>query len=225
MVCLIALVLIVSTHASSHERGGRDTSAPAETICITNDFAVAIEYPNFLVSILARLAGIHTDSLKFVEWDTRTPSRSSFLLYLTDEDEHRWFEIASDSTFPSFVKLPLEDRTLLGPSALRFFGNALQFFRDTTRDTLRATFEYGTDTLGAKVFRLPGSKNSNSLVTTHGYLETWNKTTGEEYNTAEVSAETRDGYTAFRNINIFLKKKKVTMRLNSACIRVMKGKY
>jgi hypothetical protein len=205
--------------------GGRDTTGSAETICIISDFAVDIEYPNFLVSILAHLSGVHTDSLKFVEWDIRTPSSSSFLLQLTDKDEHRWFEIASDSMFPSFVKLPLEDRTLLGPGALRFFSNALQFFRDTMTDTLRTTFEYGNDTLGANVFRLSGSKDTNSLVTTHAYLETWNKRTGEEYNTAEVTAETRDGYTAFRNIDIFLKKKKVTMRLTSACIRVMKSKY
>jgi hypothetical protein len=36
---------------------------------------------------------------------------------LTDDDEHWWFEIASDSAFPSFVKLPLEDRTILAPGA------------------------------------------------------------------------------------------------------------
>jgi hypothetical protein len=188
----------------------------AGTICITSEFVVDIEYPNFIVSVLARLAGVHTDRLKFVEWDTRTTSPFSFLLHLTDDDEQRWFEIGSDSSFPSFVKLPLEDRTALAPSALSFFMKALQFFGNTGTDTLRATFEYGKDTLGASVIHLLSTIDTCSLVTTLSHLETWNKRTGEPYNSAEVTSVTREGYTAFRSINIFLKKKGITLRLTSA---------
>jgi hypothetical protein len=165
VVCLIALLLLASYRSYPHERGVRDTTGLAETICITTDFAVDIEYPNSLVSALAHLAGAHTDSLKFVEWDIKTPLLCSFLLHLTDDDEHRWFEIASDSAFPSFIKLPLADRTVLVPSALDFFKNALQCFRNTGSDTLHATFEYGQDTLGACVFHLSGSTDTGSVVT------------------------------------------------------------
>ena len=214
-VCLIALAVFAFHRSPADGPGTRDTTGLAETICVRSDFAVDIEYPNLLVSVLAHVAGAHTDSLKFVEWDIRTPFLCSFLLHLTDDDKHRWFEIASDSSFPSFVKLPLEDRTVLTTSALSFFMKALQFFRNTGTDTLLATFEYGRDTLGASVFRLSRSADTSSLITTLSHLETWNKRTGEAYNSAEVVAITQEGYTSFRNINIFLKKKEITMRLTA----------
>jgi hypothetical protein len=129
LVFFIALLLLASYRSYTSGSDARDTSGVAETICITNVFAVNIEYPNIFVSVLAHLAGVHTDSLKFVDWDIKTPFLSSFLLHLTDDDEHRWFEIASDSEFPSFVKLPFEDRTILTPSALNFFKLALEFFQ------------------------------------------------------------------------------------------------
>jgi hypothetical protein len=215
LVCLFALLLFPPVSSFPQASGPRDMSDPAETVRITSEYAVDIEYPNFFVSVFAHLAGIHTDRLKFVEWDIKRQSLSSFLLHLTDDDKHRWFEIASDSSFPSFVKLPLEDRTVLTTSALSFFMKALQFFRNTGTDTLLATFEYGRDTLGASVFRLSRSADTSSLITTLSHLETWNKRTGEAYNSAEVVAITQEGYTSFRNINIFLKKKEITMRLTA----------
>ncbi len=225
LVCLIVIVLLTFHRSYPKDRGSCDSTGSAETICITNVFAVDIEYPNFLVSILAHLAGVHTDSLKFVEWDIRTPVLSSFLLHLTDDERHRWFEIASDSAFPSFVKLPLEDRTILAPSALNFFKQALEFFRNTRTDTLHATFEYNQDTLGASVFHLPGRNDTGSHITTFSHIETWNKRTGEQYNNAEVTAVTQDGYTIFQNVTIFLKKKKITLRLASARVTVVRSKY
>lgn len=225
LACLIALLALASRCSYSHDRGARDTTAAVDTICVTNDFAVDIEYPNFLVSVLARLTGVHTDRLKFVEWDIKRPSLSSFVLHLSDRDEYRWFEIASDSAFPSFIKLPLEDRAVLAPSALSFFGKALQFLRRAGTDTLQATFEYGRDTLGAIVFHLSGSTDTSSVVTILSHIETWNKRTGEGYNSAEVTAVTQDGYTAFRNIKIFLKKKEITLRLTSLRVSVMRTKY
>ncbi len=225
VVCFIFLLLLFTNRSYSNDYGIHDTTGIAETICITSVFAVDIEYPNFFVSILARVAGVHTDSLKFVEWDIRTPFLCSFLLHLTDDGENRWFEIASDSAFPSFVKLPLEDRSELAPSALNFFMNALQFFRKTGTDTLYATFEYGQDTLCASVFRLSGSTETGSIVTTFSHIETWNKRTGEEYNSAEVAAETQNGYTTFRNIKVFLKKKEITIRLTSSRVTVVRTKH
>lgn len=225
VVCLFALLLFVSLRSYPYEQGPRDTTGVAETICITTQFAVDIEYPNFLVSVLAHLAGAHVDSLKFVEWEIRTPFLSSFLLHLTDADEQRWFEIASDSAFPSFIKLPLEDRTALAPSALNFFRNALQFIQSTGTDTLHATFEYGQDTLGASVFHMPGSTDTGSVVSTVSHIETWNERTGEAYNSAEVAAVTQEGYTAFRTIKIFLKKKEIVFQLTSVRVTVVRSKY
>jgi hypothetical protein len=223
-VYFFAFLLLFSHRLYSNDRGVRDTAGIAKTNCITSIFAVDIEYPNFFVSVLAHLAGVHTDSLKFVQWDIRTPVLSSFLLHLTDDGENRWFEIASDSMLPSYVKLPLEDRTVLAPSAIIFFNKALQFFRNTGTDTLYATFEYGQDTLCASVFRLSGSTDTCSVVTTFSHIETWNKKTGEEYNTAEVTAVTQDGYTAFSSIKVFLKKKRITYRLTSALVTVVRTK-
>lgn len=225
LVWLLALLLSPLVSSFPQASGPTDVPAASERICITSEFAVDIEYPNFLVSILARLAGIHTDRLRFVEWDTRSTSLCSFLLHLTDDDEHRWFEIASDSSLPSFVKLPLEDRTVLAPSAVNFFTTALQFFRNTGSDTLFATFEYGRDTLGASVFHVSTSIDTSFLVTTVSHLETWNKRTGVAYNSAEITSVTQQGYTAFRNITIFLKKKEITLRLTSVRISAVRTRY
>jgi hypothetical protein len=225
LVCLIAFLLLFSNHFYPNDPKTRETKRVAETICVTNVFAVDIEYPNFFVSILAHLAGVNTDSLKFIEWDIRTPFLSSFLLHLTDADEQRWFEIASDSAFPSFVKLPLEDRTALTPSALNFFINALQFLRNKQTDTLYATFEYGHDTLGASVFHLPACTDTRSPETIISHIETWNKRTGEEYNSADVTAITQEGYTTFSNIKVFLKKKEITLQLTSARVTMVRTEY
>ena len=123
------------------------------------------------------------------------------------------------------MKLPLEDRSLLAPSALKFFKLALEFFRNTGTDTLHATFEYNQDTLGASVFHLPRCNDASSHITTFSHIETWNKRTGEQYNSAEVTAVTQDGYTIFQNVSIFLKKKNITLRLASARVTVVRSKY
>lgn len=72
VVRLIAPLLVASHCSYAHERDARDTAGVTEIICITTDFAVDVEYPNFWVTVLAHLGGAHTDSLKFVEWDIRT---------------------------------------------------------------------------------------------------------------------------------------------------------
>jgi hypothetical protein len=75
------------------------------------------------------------------------------------------------------------------------------------------------------VFHPSGSAYTGYPVTTISHIETWNKKTGEEYNSAEVTAVTEEGYTAFRDIKIFLKKKRITLRLTSARVTVERSKY
>ncbi|MGD0590643.1 MAG: hypothetical protein ABSA44_07595 [Bacteroidota bacterium] len=225
LVCFIALLLLAFHSSYSNDIEVRDTTGIAETICITNEFAVDIEYPNFLVSILAHIAGINTDSLKFVEWDIRAPSLHSFLIHLTDDNERRWLEIASDSSYPSFVKLPLEKRTVLVPNTINFFGKALQFLRNMGADTLYATFAYGQDTLGASMVHLSRCTDTVSVITTISHIQMWNKKTGKVYYSAEVTAVTHEGYTTFRNIKIYLKKKGIILRLTSVHITVKSSKY
>lgn len=225
VACLIASLVFAFNRSYPDGPGVRDTTGLAETISIRSDFAVDIEYPNFLVSVLAHLAGAHTDSLKFVEWDIKTPFLRSYLLHLTDENDQRWFEIASDSAFPSFIKVPLEDRTDLVPSAVDFFRDALAFFRNTSSDTLHATFVFGHDTLSASVFHSSASMDSGSVVTTFSHIETWNKRTGEEYNSADVIATTQDGYTTFRHIKVFLKKSSIVFQLASVRVTVIRSRY
>ena len=222
---IITLFLLTYHSAYPQERMDRDTNGVSETICIRNDFVVNIEYPNFLVSIIAHIAGINTDSLKFVEWDIRTPSLHSFLIHLTDDNERRWLEIASDSSFPSFVKLPLEKRTELTPGTINFFGNALEFLRNTGVDTLYGTFAYGKDTLGASMVHLNSDTNNGSVATTLSRIRMWNEKTGKDYYSADVTAATQEGYTTFRNITIFLKKKGIILRLTSARVTVVRSNY
>ena len=72
---------------------------------------------------------------------------------------------------------------------------------------------------------LSASTDTNSLVTTLSHIETWNERTGEAYNSAEVTAATQEGYTAFRNIKVFLKKKGIIFRLTSVRVTVVRRKY
>jgi hypothetical protein len=194
----------------------------AETICITTEFAVEIDYPNFVVSILAHLTGAHIERLTLVEWDIKTPVLSSFLLNLTEGETH-WLEIASDSGYPSFVKLPREDRTDIKPGALNFIKSLIQFFHAPRTDTLHAVFEYAGDTLGARAFQIGASTDSGSHGTTVSLVETWSKSNGEDYINGEVKAVTQDGYTSYPDIKISLKHKNISMRFTPLRIGVARN--
>jgi hypothetical protein len=220
-VCLLLLSLFASPLSRPEERGTRDSSEAAETICITSNFSVEINYPNFVISILAHLTGAHIESLTLVEWDIKTPVLNSFLLHLT-EGQDQWLDLASDSAYPSFVKLPREDRTVISPRALKFIKSLMKFFRTPRVDTLRGEFEYGPDTLGARAFQQLASVEPGFETTTVSSVETWNKSTGEDYISGEVRAVTQEGYTYYPDIRISLKNKNISMRFTPVDVTVAK---
>ena len=219
LVCLLLISLIAPPLSRPEDRGARDTSGAAETICITSNFSVEINYPNFVISILAHLTGAHIESLTLVEWDIRTPVLNSFLLHLT-EGTDEWLDIASDSAYPSFVKLPREDRTVITPRALKFIKSLMRFFRAPRADTLHGEFEYGRDTLGARAFQQYVSVEPGFLTTTVSRVETWNESTGEDYISGEVRAITQEGYTYYPDIRIALKNKNVKMHFTPVDVNV-----
>jgi hypothetical protein len=223
LVCLSVLSLFAFHRSRPEERGPRDTSGAAESICITSNFSVAIDYPNFVISILAHLTGAHIESLTLVEWDIRTPVLNSFLLHLT-EGTDEWLDIASDSAYPSFVKLPREDRTVITPRALKFIKRLMQFFHTPRSDTLHGEFEYGEDTLGARAFQQYSSVEPGFLTTTVSRVETWNESTGEDYISGEVRAVTQEGYTYYPDVRIALKNKNIKMRFTPVDVKVAKTK-
>ena len=217
--CLIILFLFASQLSRPEQRHARDSSGAAETICITSNFSVEIDYPNFVVSILAHLTGAHIESLALVEWDIRTPVLNSFLLHLT-EGTDQWVDIASDTAYPSFVKLPREDRTVITPRALKFIKSLLRFFRAQRADTIIGEFEYGPDTLGARAFQQYASVEPGFLTTTVSRVETWNESTGEDYISGEVRAVTQEGYTYYPDIRIVLKNKNIKMHFTPVDVNV-----
>ena len=219
LICLIVLVLFASPRSHPGERNARDTTGAAETICITSNFSVEIDYPNFVISILAHLTGAHIESLTLVEWDIRTPVLSSFLLHLT-EGQDQWVDIASDTAYPSFVKLPREDRTTISPRALKFIKGLMRFFRTPRADTLHGEFEYGPDTLGARAYQQYWSVEPGFQTTTVSRVETWNESTGEDYISGEVRAATQAGYTYYTDIRISLKNKNINMRFTPVDVTV-----
>jgi hypothetical protein len=218
-VCLIILSLFASQLSRPEQRHARDSSGAAETICITSNFSVEIDYPNFVVSILAHLTGAHISSLTLVEWDIRTPVLNSFLLHLT-EGTDQWVDIASDTAYPSFVKLPREDRTVITPRALKFIKSLLRFFRAQRADTIHGEFEYGPDTLGARAFQQYASVEPGFLTTTVSRVETWNESTGEDYISGEVRAVTQAGSTYYPDIRIVLKNKNIKMHFTPVDVNV-----
>ena len=222
-VCLLVLSLFAFHHSRPEERGASDTSGAAETICITSNFSVEIDYPNFVISILAHLTGAHIESLTLVEWDIRTPVLSSFLLHLT-EGQDQWLDIASDTAYPSFVKLPRSDRTVITPRALTFIKGLLGFFHAPRTDTLQGEFEYAGDTLGARAFQQFASVEPGFQTTTVSRVETWNERTGEDYISGEVRAVTQEGYTYYPDVRISLKNKNIKMRFTPVDVNVAKTK-
>jgi hypothetical protein len=222
LVSLLALVLLASHTSHPQERGLWDTTSVASTVCITSEFAVEIDYPNFVISILAHLTGAHIERLKLEEWDQKTPALNSFLYHLS-EGEDRWLELASDSAFPSFVTLPREDRTVISPGALNFVKGLVQLFQSPRTDTLRGVFEYAGDTLGGRAFQQHPAIDSGSRVTTFSRVETWNRNTGEEYISGDVQAVTHDGYMTYQEIRISLKHKNVKMRFTPLSVGIARS--
>ena len=219
---LLALFLVTPHGAHADERGLRDTSGASETICIAAEYSVEIDYPNFVISVLAHLTGAHFERLKLVEWDFATPSLSPFFFRLTQEDD-RWLELASDSTYPSFLMLPRSDRVVISPEALNFAKALVRFFKIPGADTLHAVFEYGGDTLGARAFRSYAKADFGSRVTTFARIETWNRDTREEYINGDVQAVTEGGITKYQDIRISLKNKNINMHFTPLHIDVARS--
>ncbi len=219
---LPALVLFASPMLHADGRGLRDTSGTAETVFIASEFSVEIEYPNFVISVLAHLTGAHFERLLLEEWDFKTPAAGPFLFHLS-EGEDRWLEIASDPTFPSYVTLPREDRTEIRPGALNFVKSLVAFFQSPRADTLHAVFEYAGDTLCARAFQRACSTDPGSGVTTLSRVETWNRSTGEAYINGDVQAVTAEGYTTYKDIRIALMNKDVRMHFTPQHIGIARN--
>jgi hypothetical protein len=216
---ILALLFVASPRVHADERGLRDTSGASEVIYIASEYSVEIEYPNFVISVLAHLTGAHFERLKLEEWDFKTPSFFPFFFRLTEGDD-RWLELASDSTYPSFVLLPRSDRVVISPGALAFAKALVQLFKVTGTDTLHAVFEYGGDTLGARAFRPYSKADFGSRVTTFARIETWNRETREEYINGDVQAVTEGGITKYQDIKISLKNKNINMHFTPVHIGV-----
>jgi len=215
-------LLLVSITQYSGANGTLDSAGSGEKVCITSEFAVEIEYPNFVVSILAHLTGAHFERLTLEERDSAALPAGSFM-YTLREGDNRWLELSSDSAYPSFVTLPREDRTAIGPGALRFVKELILLFQSPRRDTVRGVFEYAGDTLGARAFQRYSSADSGSGVTTFSRVETWNRDSGEEYISGEVQAFTEGGITRYQEIRISLKHKDVNMRFTPLHIDVARS--
>jgi hypothetical protein len=218
----IALFLAATQISPSAEKKPGDTAAAADNLFIASEFAVEIEYPNFVISFLAHITGAHIERLKLEEWDSNSPAPESFLYHLSEGDS-RWLELSSDTAFKSFVTLPRSDRALVSPGAHKFVRQLVKLFKSPSPDTLRGVFEYAGDTLNARAFQQSASLDSGLQVTTVSRVETWNRDTGEEYINGDVRAVTRDGITTYQDIKISLKHKNVKMHFTPLHIGIARG--
>jgi len=207
---------------ASGKRPPDTTAAASENIYITTEYSVEIDYPNFVISILAHLTGAHFSRLTLDEWDSNAPVPGAFLYHLTEGDD-RWLELSSDSTHPSFVKLPRSDRVTVSPGALLFAKALIQFFRVPRTDTVHALFEYGGDTLGARAFQEQSLVDSGLQVTTISRVETWNRDNGKGYIHGEVRAVTRAGYTTYYDIRVNLIDRDIKIHFTPIRTVVLRG--
>jgi hypothetical protein len=218
LVCLITLLLSVPGMSPAEMRNPGDREGGDETVCITTDFSVEIDYPNFFVSVFAHITGAHFSRLTLQEWDVRGDSSFSFLFHL-NEGRDRWLDLSSDTLYPSYLKLPLSDRVMISRGALDFARILLQFMQVSRKDTVHSVFEYAGDTLGARAYQL-GAADSGSGVTTTCRVETWNRDTGEHYIDGEVTAVTQGGYTSFPDVRVSLINKDIKMHFTPVHVGV-----
>ena len=219
---LLMLILAAPRLIPAAGRPAPDTASSPENLYIATEYSVEIDYPNFVISILAHLTGVHFSRLTLDEWHNTSAVPEKFLYHLT-EGEDRWLELSSDSTFASFLKLPRSDRVSVSPGALRFAKALVRFFRAPSSDTVRAVFEYGGDTLGARAFQLVSRVDSGSKVTTVTRVETWNRDSGEGYIHGIVRAVTRGGYTIYDDILVDLIDKNIKMHFTPTHSAIARG--
>ena len=166
-------LLLATITLHSGAKGLQDSSGSGEKVCIRSEFSVEIEYPNFVISILAHLTGAHFERLTLEERDSAAFPSGSFMYHLSEGD-NRWLELSSDSTYPSFVTPAAHGRTVISPGALKFVKELVVLFQSPRRDTVRGMFEYAGDTLGGRAFQKFSSIDSGSRVMTYSRVETWN---------------------------------------------------
>lgn len=218
----LALSLAAIQVVPGAEKKPGDSAASGEILFIASEFAVEIDYPNFVISFLAHITGAHIERLKLEEWDSNSPEPESFLFHLS-EGESRWLELSSDTAFKSYVTLPRSDRAVVSPGAHKFVRQLVKLFRSPSPDTLHGVFEYAGDTLSARAFQQSALVDSGLQVTTVSRVETWNRDTGEEYINGDVRAVTRDGVTTYQDIKISLKHKNVRMHFTPLHIGIARG--
>jgi len=216
------LLLIVSQHLLSAGKPPADSVAASENLYISTEYSVEIDYPNFVISILAHITGAHFSRLTLDEWHNTSIVPEAFLYHLNEGDD-RWLELSSDSAIASFLNLPRSDRVHVSPAALNFAKVLVQFFRTPRPDTVHAVFEYGGDTLGARAFQLCSSSDSGSQLTTLSRVETWNRDNGQGYIDGEVHALTRSGYTTYDDIRISLIDKNIKMHFTPIHTAIARG--
>jgi len=219
---ILVLLLFASQFLFAAGKRMADTAATRDDLYISTEYSVEIEYPNFVISILAHLTGVHFSRLTLDEWHNSSVVPETFLYHLT-EGEDRWLELSSDTAFSSFLKLPRSDRVNVSPGALDFAKSLVRFFRAPRRDTVRAVFEYGGDTLGARAFQWLSRTDSGSQVTTISRVETWNRDSGEGYISGEVRAVTRAGYTVYDDILVNLIDKNIKMHFTPIHTAIARG--
>jgi len=218
---VLVLPLVVSQLLPAAGKRPADTSASSENRYIATEYSVEIDYPNFVISILAHITGAHFSRLTLEEWDSSAVP-GAFLYHLTESDD-RWLDLSSDSTVPSFVKLPRSERVTVCPAALDFAKVLVRFFRAPRPDTVHAVFEYTGDTLRARAYQQYSRVDSLSNVTTVSRVETWNRDTGEGYIDGDVRAVTRDGNTTFEDIRINLINKNIKIHFTPIHTLIARG--
>ena len=218
----IVLVLCASQLLFAAGKRSADTAATSDDLYISTEYSVEIDYPNFVISILAHITGAHFSRLTLDEWHNASVVPETFLYHLTEEED-RWLELSSDTALASYLKLPRSDRVNVSPGALNFAKALVRFFRTPRRDTVRAVFEYGGDTLGARAFQWLSRTDPGSQVTTISRVETWNRDSGEGYINGEVRAITRGGYTTYDDILVNLIDKNIKLHFTPIHTAIARG--
>lgn len=120
-----ACLFLADTRAQTPEK---DTP---QRVIITGHYSVDIDYPNIFKWFGAKLLGLEPDELVFTETTTTlNDSEISFSMSLVADQKDLWFYISSDTTVPSFTRLPREPRKEFKADAIQFFKKMRAFFHN-----------------------------------------------------------------------------------------------
>ncbi len=188
-------------------------------VAITSEYRVEVDYPNFVVALLATLGKIigkvEEPERIFLEERPCDPSSpaAGYTLTLRTDEASTWLKLWSDTAHRgSSTSLPLEPRYPLFADATSFIVQLREFLADSNSTRMTGTFFYGDRYLVANAYR---HKNLDHDGVWYFAVRTADRDNPEHrYLDAEVGVACLEERIVYPSVTAHLHTSDVTIRLS-----------